>query len=41
MTYLNVHCMTIFVMPTGSGWHCPANISVMFYMCNVKVKNKK
>ena len=39
--YLNVHCMTIFVMPIGNDWHCPANIFVIHYMCNVKVKKKK
>jgi hypothetical protein len=24
---------------SGSDWHCPANISVIYYMCNIKVKN--
>ena len=30
-------------MPIGKYWHCPANISVIYYMCNVwkyKIKNK-
>ena len=26
-------------MPIGKYWHFPANISVIYYMCNVKVKN--
>ena len=31
-----------FVMLIGNDWHCPAkNTSLMYYMYNVKVENKK
>ena len=29
-----------FVIPIGNDWHSPADISVIYYTCNVKVENK-